>query len=62
MSEAPRKEIPLPKGDDDFEDLVLALFCEVWQDPGAKLHGRTESTARLLSYPPFPSSDAFGPS
>ncbi|HKH43753.1 MAG TPA: hypothetical protein VKM72_03725 [Thermoanaerobaculia bacterium] len=40
MSEAPRKEIPLPKGDDDFEDLVLALFREVWRDPGAKLHGR----------------------
>jgi hypothetical protein len=41
MSEAPRKEIPLPKGDDDFEDLVLALFREVWQDSGAKLHGRS---------------------
>jgi tetratricopeptide (TPR) repeat protein len=40
MSEAPRKEIPLPKGDDDFEDLVLALYRAVWQDPGAKLHGR----------------------
>jgi tetratricopeptide (TPR) repeat protein len=40
VSEAPRKEIPLPKGDDDFEDLVLALFREVWKDPGAKLHGR----------------------
>lgn len=40
MSDAPRQEIPLPKGDDDFEDLVLALFREVWQDTGAKLHGR----------------------
>lgn len=40
MSEAPRKEIPLPKGDDDFEDLVLALYRAVWQDPNAKLHGR----------------------
>ena len=40
MSEAPRKEIPPPKGDDDFEDLVLALYREVWQDPGARLHGR----------------------
>jgi tetratricopeptide (TPR) repeat protein len=40
MSDAPRKEIPLPKGDDDFEDLVLALFREVWQDTGATLHGR----------------------
>jgi len=41
MSEAPRKEIPPPKGDDDFEDLALALYREVWQDPGAKLHGRS---------------------
>src|ERR1700744_1818827 len=41
MSEAPRKEIPVPKGDDDFEDLALALFRAVWQDPGAKLHGRS---------------------
>jgi tetratricopeptide (TPR) repeat protein len=40
VSEAPRKEIPLPKGDDDFEDLVLALFRVIWQDSGAKLHGR----------------------
>jgi tetratricopeptide (TPR) repeat protein len=40
MSDAPRQEIPLPKGDDDFEDLVLALFREVWKDPGARLHGR----------------------
>jgi tetratricopeptide (TPR) repeat protein len=40
LSEAPRKEIPLPKGDDDFEDLVLALYRVVWQDSGAKLHGR----------------------
>ncbi len=40
MSEAPRKEIPLPKGDDDFEELVLALFREIWRDAGAKLHGR----------------------
>jgi tetratricopeptide (TPR) repeat protein len=40
VSEAPRKEIPIPKGDDDFEDLVLALYRTVWQDPGAKLHGR----------------------
>ncbi|HBL27271.1 MAG TPA: hypothetical protein DD490_10590 [Acidobacteria bacterium] len=40
MSDAPRQEIPLPKGDDDFEDLVLALFREVWRDSGAKLHGR----------------------
>jgi hypothetical protein len=41
VSEAPRKEIPLPKGDDDFEDLVLALYRAVWQDPSAKLHGRS---------------------
>jgi tetratricopeptide (TPR) repeat protein len=41
VSEAPRKEIPLPKGDDDFEDLVLALYSEVWRDPNAKLHGRS---------------------
>jgi tetratricopeptide (TPR) repeat protein len=41
LSEAPRKEIPLPKGDDDFEDLVLALYRVVWQDSGAKLHGRS---------------------
>src|SRR5258706_12678555 len=41
MSDPPRKEIPLPKGDDDFEDLVLALFRVIWQDPGAKLHGRS---------------------
>src|SRR5258707_4678132 len=40
MSEARRKAIPLPKGDDDFEDLVLALYRVVWQDSGAKLHGR----------------------
>ncbi|HWM93656.1 MAG TPA: hypothetical protein VN493_23060 [Thermoanaerobaculia bacterium] len=40
MSGAPRKEIPLPKGDDDFEDLARALFSAVWKDPGAKLHGR----------------------
>src|SRR3954471_12408110 len=40
MSEAPRKEIPRPKGDDDFEDLVLALFRAVWMDSGAKLNGR----------------------
>jgi hypothetical protein len=40
MSDAPRQEIPLPKGDDDFEDLALALFREVWQDSGAQLHGR----------------------
>src|SRR3982750_3486186 len=40
VSEAPRKEIPLPKGDDDFEDLVLALFREVWKNSGTKLHGR----------------------
>jgi tetratricopeptide (TPR) repeat protein len=40
MSEAPRKEIPVPKGDDDFEDLALALYRVVWQDFGAKLHGR----------------------
>ncbi|HYN20338.1 MAG TPA: hypothetical protein VE078_05220 [Thermoanaerobaculia bacterium] len=40
MSGAPRKEIPRPKGDDDFEDLTLALFRVVWQDPSAKLHGR----------------------
>ncbi|HYU33431.1 MAG TPA: hypothetical protein VEW48_14840 [Thermoanaerobaculia bacterium] len=40
MTDAPRQEIPLPKGDDDFEDLVLALFREIWQDSGAKLHGR----------------------
>ena len=36
MSDAPRKEIPRPKGDDDFEDLALALFRAVWQDPNAK--------------------------
>src|SRR6185312_5087964 len=36
MSEAPRKEIPPPKGDDDFEDLVLALYRKVWKDPGAR--------------------------
>src|SRR6478672_12035835 len=41
MSEAPRKEIRLPKGDDDFEDLVLALYREVWSDPNAKLLGRS---------------------
>jgi tetratricopeptide (TPR) repeat protein len=41
MSEAPRKEIPPPKGDDDFEDLVLTLYSEVWRDPSAKLHGRS---------------------
>jgi hypothetical protein len=40
VSEAPRKEIPFPKGDDDFEDLALALYREVWKDPNAKLHGR----------------------
>jgi tetratricopeptide (TPR) repeat protein len=40
MSEAPRKEIPLPKGDDDFEDLARVLFSAVWQDPSVKLHGR----------------------
>lgn len=40
MSGAPRKEIPPPKGDDDFEDLARALFSAVWKDPGAKLHGR----------------------
>lgn len=40
VSDTPRKEIPPPKGDDDFEDLVLALFREVWRDPNAKLHGR----------------------
>ena len=40
MSEAPRKEIPSPKGDDDFEDLALALYREVWKDSNAKLHGR----------------------
>jgi len=41
VSEAPRKEIPPPKGDDDFEELALALFREVWRDPNAKLHGRS---------------------
>ncbi|MEA2558750.1 MAG: hypothetical protein QOH06_254 [Acidobacteriota bacterium] len=41
MSGAPRKEIPPPKGDDDFEDLARALFSAVWKDPGAKLHGRS---------------------
>ena len=41
MSDAPRQEIPLPKGDDDFEDLILALFREVWQDTGSTLHGRS---------------------
>ena len=41
MSEPPRKEIPPPKGDDDLEDLVLALFRVVWKDAGAKLHGRS---------------------
>ena len=41
MSEAPRKEIPRPKGDDDFEDLVLALFRTVWKTPGVRLHGRS---------------------
>ena len=41
MSEAPHKEIPRPKRDDDFEDLVLALFRVVWRDPGARLHGRS---------------------
>src|ERR1044071_8733236 len=41
VSGAPRKEIPPPKGDDDFEDLALALFRAVWKDPGAKLHGRS---------------------
>lgn len=41
MGETPRKEIPPPKGDDDFEDLALFLFRAVWQDPGAKLHGRS---------------------
>jgi len=41
MSEAPRKEIPPPKGADDFEDLVLALYRAVWKDPNAKLHGRS---------------------
>ena len=40
MSGAPRKEIPPPKGDDDFEDLARALFSAVWKDPAAKLHGR----------------------
>ncbi len=40
MSGAPRKEIPRPKGDDDFEDLARALFHAVWQDPSAKLNGR----------------------
>lgn len=41
MSEPPRKEIPRPKGDDDFEELALALYREVWRDVGAKLHGRS---------------------
>jgi hypothetical protein len=41
VSDAPRKEIPRPKEDDDFEDLVLALYRAVWQDPNAKLHGRS---------------------
>jgi tetratricopeptide (TPR) repeat protein len=40
MSDAPRTEIPLPKGEDDFEDLCLALFRAVWRDPLAKQHGR----------------------
>ena len=40
MSGAPRKELPPPKGDDDFEDLARALFSAVWKDPGVKLHGR----------------------
>jgi hypothetical protein len=41
MSGVPRKEIPPPKGDDDFEDLVLALFRTIWKDPNSKLHGRS---------------------
>ncbi|HEX5721108.1 MAG TPA: hypothetical protein VF179_33455 [Thermoanaerobaculia bacterium] len=41
MSGAPPKEIPLPKGGVAFEDLVLALFREVWKDPNIKLHGRS---------------------
>jgi hypothetical protein len=41
MSESPPKEIPLPKEDVGFENLILALFREVWQDSGAKLHGRS---------------------
>ena len=40
MSSSPRQEIPLPKGEDDFEDLCLALFRAVWRDPTAKQHGR----------------------
>jgi hypothetical protein len=40
MSEAPRKEIPIPKGDDDFEDLARALFSAVWKDSCTRLHGR----------------------
>jgi tetratricopeptide (TPR) repeat protein len=41
MSDAPRKEIPPPKGHDDFEDLALALFRAVWQDNGTQLLGRS---------------------
>jgi hypothetical protein len=41
VSGAPRKEIPPPKGDDDFEELARALFSAVWKDPGTKLHGRS---------------------
>lgn len=40
MSDTPRKEIPRPKGEDDFEELALAIFRAVWKDPGAQLHGR----------------------
>ncbi|MES1244343.1 MAG: hypothetical protein ABUT39_22255 [Acidobacteriota bacterium] len=38
---APSKEIPLPRSGMAFEELALALFSAVWQELGAKLHGRS---------------------
>ncbi|HEX5720598.1 MAG TPA: ATP-binding protein [Thermoanaerobaculia bacterium] len=35
------KEIPLPRGGAELEDLALALFRAVWRDPSAKPHGRS---------------------
>lgn len=41
MSGALPTEIPPPRGGDAFEDLILALFREVWRDPNIKLRGRS---------------------
>lgn len=41
MSGALPTEIPPPRGGVAFEDLILALFREVWRDPNIKLRGRS---------------------